>query len=108
MTSPAENQRMDEQPAMQTPSCKWRNWQPAGRSTTASRAADVLVLAAAPTFAVMAWLSATSPAADVLCSAAPHASSIDGMTLMYLLMSAVHAAPWMKRIAGRRGAARRP
>ena len=107
MSSPAENQRMEEQPAMQPPSCKWRNWQPTGRSTTASRAADVLVFAAAPTFAVMAWLSATSPAAGVLCSAAPDAS-IDDMTLMYLLMSAVHAAPWMKRIAGRRGAARRP
>ena len=56
----------------------------------------------------MAWLSATSPAADVLCSTASHASSIDGMTLMYLLMSAFHAAPWMKRITGRRGAVRRP
>ena len=111
MTSPTGNQRTGEQPVTQPPSYEQQNWLPTGQgmvALTTSRAADVLVLAAAPTFAVMAWLSATSPAADVLCSAASQASSIDGMTLMYLLMSAFHAAPWMKRIAGRRGAARRP
>jgi hypothetical protein len=30
-----------------------------------------------------------------------HASPLGGMTLMYLLMSVFHAAPWLKLICGR-------
>ena len=66
-------------------------------------AADCLSLAAAPTFAVMALLTAVlggGPLA-MLCSAAPDASPLTGMIPMYLLMSAFHAAPWLKLISRR-------
>jgi hypothetical protein len=56
-----------------------------------------LSLAAAPTFAIMALLSATG-APDVLCSSAG-ASPLAGMMTMYLLMSAFHSAPWLRLIA---------
>jgi hypothetical protein len=61
------------------------------------RAADALALAASPTFAVMALLTAVlgGGPAEVLCSAA---SPLSGMVTMYLLMSAFHAAPWLKLI----------
>jgi len=66
-------------------------------------AADCLSLAAAPTFAVMALLTAVlggGPLA-MLCSSAPDASPLTGMIPMYLLMSAFHAAPWLKLISSR-------
>jgi hypothetical protein len=66
-------------------------------------AADCLSLAAAPTFAVMALLTAVlggGPLA-MLCSAAPDASPLTGMIPMYLLMSAFHTAPWLKLISNR-------
>ena len=61
-------------------------------------AADCLSLLAAPTFAVMALLTAVlggGPLA-MLCGAA---SPLTGMIPMYLLMSAFHAAPWLKLIS---------
>ena len=66
--------------------------------------ADWLSLAAAPTFAIMALLTAVvgNGAMDSLCLAA-HASPLGGMVPMYLLMSAFHLAPWLK-LAGRRRA----
>jgi hypothetical protein len=59
-----------------------------------------LSLAAAPTFAVMALLSATTGggALEEFCSAAG-ASPLGGMIPMYLLMSAFHSAPWLRLIA---------
>ena len=65
-----------------------------------------LGLAAAPTFAIMALLTAMVGGGplDTLCSAA-NASPVGGMVPMYLLMSAFHSAPWLKLIASRRGAA---
>lgn len=65
-------------------------------------AADCLSLAAAPTFAVMALLTAVlgSPL-DMLGSTAPDASPLTGMIPMYVLMSAFHAAPWLKLISSR-------
>ena len=69
-------------------------------------AADFLYLAAAPTFALMALLTAVlgggSP--DALCSGA---SPLSGMVPMYLLMSAFHLAPWLKLISHRRNGVRR-
>jgi hypothetical protein len=67
-------------------------------------AADWLSLAAAPTFAVMAVVTAISGGSppDILCTAAHEASPLSGMVPMYLLMSAFHLAPWLKLIAGRR------
>ncbi|RFB77967.1 hypothetical protein DYH55_18280 [Methylovirgula sp. 4M-Z18] len=66
-------------------------------------AAQCLSLAAAPTFAAMALLTAVfggSPM-DALCSAA-HGSPLSGMVPMYLLMSAFHLASWLKLASGRR------
>jgi hypothetical protein len=67
-------------------------------------AADWLSLAAAPTFAFMALLTAvpSSGPLDMLCSTAPGASPFTGMGLMYLLMSAFHLAPWLRLISSRR------
>jgi hypothetical protein len=63
--------------------------------------ADGLSLAAAPTFAVMALFTAVLGGGplDMLCSAAPEASPLTGMVPMYVLMSAFHAAPWLKLIS---------
>jgi hypothetical protein len=70
----------------------------------APTAAEWLSLAAAPTFALMALLTAIlgGGAAEAICSAMPDAWPLGGMAPMYLLMSLFHAAPWLKRIAGRR------
>jgi hypothetical protein len=75
----------------------------------AAGAADWLYLAAAPTFAIMALLTGVlgGGPADALCSIAG-GSALGGMMPMYLLMSAFHAAPWLKLIAGRRSRAGRP
>ena len=60
-----------------------------------------LSLAAAPTFAIMALMTAVigGGAPEALCSSA---SPLSGMVPMYLLMSAFHSAPWLKLIATRR------
>ena len=67
-----------------------------------------LGFAAAPTFAIMALLTGVSGGdqPDVLCSSAQHASPLNGMVPMYLLMSAFHSAPWLKLISRRRSGAR--
>lgn len=72
-------------------------------------AADWLCLAAAPTFAIMALLTAGLGGGplDMLCSAAQDASPLAGMGPMYWLMSAFHAAPWLKLISSRRSSAGR-
>ena len=75
-------------------------------NAVAKGAADFLYLAAAPTFAVMALLTAVLGSPDALCSVAG-ASSLGGMVPMYLLMSAFHLAPWLKLISGRRSGAGR-
>ena len=65
-------------------------------------AADWLHLAAAPSFALMALLTAVlGGTQDALCSTAG-ASPLSGMVPMYLLMSAFHSAPWLKLIARER------
>ncbi len=60
-------------------------------------AADWLSLAAAPTFAVMALVTAAGGPGplDMLCSGA---SPLGSMAAMYGLMSAFHAAPWLRLI----------
>jgi len=62
--------------------------------------ADVLRFAAAPTFAIMALLSAVvGGPKDLLCSAAHHSSPLTGMVAMYVLMSIFHSLPWLKLIS---------
>jgi hypothetical protein len=76
---------------------------------TAAGAVHFLSLAAAPTFAIMALLTRVrgGGTTDMLCSAAQDASPLSGMVLMYMLMSAFHAAPWLKLLTGRRSGAHR-
>jgi hypothetical protein len=78
-----------------------------GRRRDAPSVAGWLGLAAAPTFAVMAlWTGFFSGQPDMLCMAMQGSSPMSGMTMMYLLMSAFHAAPWLKLISSRRHTAR--
>jgi hypothetical protein len=67
---------------------------------------DLLSLAAAPTFAIMALVTGALDAAlpDMLCSATQYGARVNGMVVMYLLMSAFHSAPWLKLISRRRNA----
>ncbi len=62
-------------------------------------AADALALAASPTFALMALGTALfgGQAQDALCGSAHAAFPLSGMIPMYLLMSAFHAGPWLRR-----------
>jgi hypothetical protein len=69
------------------------------RFAAALGAAGWLGLAAAPTFAAMALLSALFGAdSDMMCAAMHGASPLDGMAPMYGLMSLFHAAPWLRLI----------
>jgi hypothetical protein len=81
----------------------------AGGASTALRVADWLSLAAAPTFAVMALLTACLGGARpaLLCSAIGGASPMTGMVTMYVLMSAFHSAPWLKLVSSWRASADR-
>lgn len=65
----------------------------------ARRLAGWLALAATPTFAIMALLTALSGGpANAMCGAG-QGSLLGGMVPMYLLMSAFHGAAWLKLIA---------
>jgi hypothetical protein len=59
-----------------------------------------LGLAAAPTFALMAWIS-TVGSSMTMCSAASPFMPINDMALMYLLMSLFHLSPWLKLLSHR-------
>jgi len=77
----------------------------AGGGRAASDAAGRLGLAAAPTFAIMAlWTGLFSGQPDMLMQGS---SPMSGMTLMYLLMSLFHAAPWLRLISSQRSGVRR-
>jgi hypothetical protein len=79
------------------------------RNAAALGAADWLCLAAAPTFAIMALVTAAAGAGapDLLCSTTHGASALGGMVPMYLLMSAFHSTPWLQLVSRRRGHAHR-
>ena len=59
-----------------------------------------LRLAATPTFAIMALLTAlVGSQMDWLCSSG-RGAPLNGMVTMYLLMSAFHSPPWLNLICG--------
>lgn len=62
---------------------------------------DRLGLAAAPTFAIMGLLTGAFGGGpmDMLCSATHGTFPLNGMALMYGLMSVFHSPPWLKWIA---------
>ena len=68
---------------------------------SAPEAAEWLGLAAAPTLAAMALATAVASdgAMGALCGSAGGWPR-DGMTVMYLLMSAFHVSPWLRRMGG--------
>ena len=71
-------------------------------------ATELLSFAAAPTFAIMALLSAIPGGGPLaLCSGAHDASPLTGMAAMYVLMSTFHSAPWLKLVFRRRSGAGR-
>jgi hypothetical protein len=70
-------------------------------------AARRLGLAAAPTFAAMALLTAFFDVSDV-CAAAPQGWSLGGMMSMYLLMGVFHLPPWLRLVSGQRAGAAQP
>ncbi|MBX4928952.1 hypothetical protein [Rhizobium binae] len=70
-------------------------------------AAEWLSLAAAPTFAIMALLTAATGSTEMICMTAPDAFPISGMVPMYLLMSGFHLAPWLRLVASWQAVSRR-
>lgn len=61
-----------------------------------------LSLAAAPTFALMAFVTGILDgrgAHQMACSGTMQMSPLSGMVPMYLLMSGFHFAPWLKLIS---------
>jgi hypothetical protein len=71
------------------------------KKRTPASAAWLLSLAATPTFAIMALLTAVhgDSMPDMLCSAARDGSPLTGMVPMYVLMSAFHLAPWLRLLS---------
>ena len=71
-------------------------------ATAALGPAEWLCLAATPTFAILALLTALHSGGpmDRICSSGSGAP-LSGMVPMYLLMSVFHSSPWLKLIFGR-------
>lgn len=67
-------------------------------------AGDFLSFAAAPAFAIMALATGALDAGppDNLCAGTQHASPLNGMAVMYMLMGAFHSAPWLRLMSSRR------
>jgi hypothetical protein len=73
----------------------------AARGRKRTSPACLLSLAATPTFAIMALLTAVHGGSvpQMLCSTAQEGSPLTGMLVMYVLMSAFHLGPWLKLIS---------
>ena len=79
-----------------------------GSGVAAPDAAGWLGLTAAPTFAVMAlWTGLSGAPPDALCIGVRNALPLDGMPLMYALMSIFHAMPWLRLLSSARFGVRR-
>ena len=61
-----------------------------------------LHFAAAPTFTIMALVTAVQDGGLPLCTAGD-VLGLSGMTPMYLLMAVFHLTPWLKAISRRGG-----
>lgn len=72
------------------------------RSHRPRDAAGLLALAASPVFGLMAGITASEGAAMALCGSTHGIVPIDGMTMMYLLMSLFHLSPWLGLVSSRR------
>ncbi len=70
-------------------------------SKLTSDASGWIGLAATPTFALMAWISASGSQDIMMCSGASTFVSVNSMAVMYVLMSLFHLPPWMKLFAAR-------
>ena len=72
------------------------------RNGVAVRVADALALAASPTFAMMALLTAVmGGGSSEMLGMTTHASPLSGMVTMYVLMSAFHLGPWLRLLPRR-------
>jgi hypothetical protein len=71
------------------------------RAWQARDAATWLGLAASPTFALMAWISAIEASEITICSTGPGMLPFGGMAWMYLLMSLFHVSAWLRLASGR-------
>lgn len=63
-----------------------------------------LAFAASPTFALMAGMDWFAAPHVAMCAARSGPLPIDGMTVMYLLMSFFHLSPWLTLASDRRQA----
>ncbi|MHC5231958.1 hypothetical protein [Brucella sp. LJL56] len=68
---------------------------------SASDATSWIGLAATPTFALMAWISAVGSQDMTMCSGASTFFPVNDMAVMYALMSLFHLTPWTKLFAAR-------
>jgi hypothetical protein len=60
-------------------------------------AARLLSLAAAPTFVLMAiWSAVADGPAEMMCGSA---LPLNGMAMMYALMTVFHVSPWIARLS---------
>ena len=73
------------------------------RSAAALDAAHWLSITAAPTFTLMALLTAVHGSGKVamICGFAREPAWLGGMVPMYLLMGLFHSAPWLRLISSR-------
>jgi hypothetical protein len=63
--------------------------------------ADGLAFAASPVFVALALLPGLLGSEQASICSSAQASPMSGMFTMYLVMGALHAAPWLRLLSGR-------